>query len=303
MARSNTVARCTFAIMALALAVLALSAPGCRRKPEVKELPRLPIHAPNRAVRPDPLIRGRAIFFGTEYSATGLSCSSCHAVSASPEKQQLFIAHSAYGAVARGAWWITTPAELSAKRGEAATLADAANKCVSAPYMGGKKLIEGDDAKALEAFYQKISDPSAKDGAPFIQTPPQALPPKGLKPNPANGKRIYDDSCSHCHGAVKGIVDLKDANTWLNEVQVMAKVRHLPNWEDGNKHATYASNNRSAMRLAQVFGLLPAFAQEPGAGAAPPAAPAPPAGGTARETPASSRSSPRTPCRISPATS
>jgi mono/diheme cytochrome c family protein len=94
-----------------------------------------------------------------------------------------------------------------------------------------------------------------------------------------NGKRIYDESCSHCHGVVEGIVDLKDANTWLGEVQVMAKLRKLPNWEDANKGAKYASSAWNAMRLAQAFGLRPAFAQDPGAGSAPPAAGAPPEGG------------------------
>lgn len=278
MARSNTAARFALAFFVLALVALALCAPGCKPKPQVKEAPRPPIHAPDRAVVQDPVTRGKLIFAGTEYSGTGLTCANCHAVSASAAQGRIYIAHSAFGAVARGAWWITTQAEFDAKKGQAATLADAANKCVSAPYYGGKKLIAGDDAKALEAFYQSISDPSAKDSAPFIQTPPKALPPAGLKPNKENGKRIFDTGCSHCHGAINGIVDLKDANTWLNEVQVMAKVRKLPDWEKGNKNAKYARSTWSALRLAQAFGLAPALAQEPGAGAAPPAAKAPPAG-------------------------
>lgn len=264
MTSSNTLARCAWLFFALAFCVIALGAPGCKKR-QVKEPPRPPIHAPDRPVQQDPVNRGKMIFSGTEYSATGLSCANCHAVSANPAR--IFIAHSASGTLARGAWWIMTQAELDAKQGEAATFAEAANKCVSAPYMGGQKLIAGDDAKALEAFYQSISDPAAKDSAPFIQTPPKALPPKGLKPDPANGKRIYEASCSRCHGAIKGIVDLQDANTWLNEVQVMAKVRHLPNWEDGNKDAKYASYPGRLMRLAQACGLRLAFAQAPGAGA------------------------------------
>jgi mono/diheme cytochrome c family protein len=280
MLRSNTGIRFTLTFFALALLALALVAPGCKRKAEVKEPPRPPIHAPDRAVVQDPLSRGKMIFSGAEFSATGLSCANCHAASASAEQGRIFIAHSAYGAVARGAWWITTQAEFDAKLGQAATLVDAANKCVSAPYMGGKKLIQGDDAKALEAFYQSISDPAAKDSAPLIQTPPKALPPKGLKPDKANGKRVYEESCSHCHGMVKGIVDLTDANTWLNEVQVMAKLRHLPDWEKSNKDAKYAYHAWPYMRLAQTFGLTPAFAQAPGAGGKPPAGAAPPAAGT-----------------------
>jgi hypothetical protein len=276
MARFNTSAHLALIVLALALCAMALCVPGCKPKPQVKEPPRPPLHAPNRPVLRDPVTRGQIIFSGKEFSATGLSCANCHAASANPER--IFIAHSAYGAAARGAWWITTQAEFDAKLGQAATLVDAANKCVSAPYMGGKKLIEGDDAKALEAFYQSISDPSAKDSAPFIQTPPTALPAKGLKPNSLNGQRIYDNSCSHCHGAIEGIVDLKDANTWLNEVQVMAKVRKLPDWETANKDATYAYQAWPRLQLAQVFGLRAAFAQDPGAGA-PPAATAPPAAG------------------------
>jgi hypothetical protein len=64
--------------------------------------------------------RGRAIFVGTEYSSTGLSCAHCHALMPQDEQNRIFIAHSAYGAAQRGAWWVKAR-QLHAGRGDAVT--------------------------------------------------------------------------------------------------------------------------------------------------------------------------------------
>jgi cytochrome c len=267
-----------FIFLLVGLGLLAMYAPGCKPK-QVKAPGRPPIKAPDRPVVQDPIQRGKIIFAGTEYSGTGLTCVHCHAVSASMDIDRLYIAHSAYGAAARGAWWIMDQAQFDAKQGAAATLADAANKCISAPYMQGKQPLNPEDAKAIEAFYASISDPAAKDSAPFIHAAPTALPPAGLKPDKVNGKRIFDKGCCACHGLINGVPDLHGAKDWLNTVQVMAKVRALPDWEAGNKDAKYALNNWPFMRLARALGLTPAFAQEPGAGTQPPAEGNPPAAG------------------------
>lgn len=266
-----------FALMALCLGLAAVATPGCKPK-TAKEPPRPPIKAPDRAVVQDPVQRGKMIFAGTEYSSTGLTCIHCHSVSAAMEADRLFIAHSAYGAQARGAWWIMDQAQFDAKQGEAATLAEAANKCISAPYMQGQQPLSAEDAKALEAFYASIADPAARDSAPFIHAKPPALPPAGLKPDKVNGKRIFDNGCSACHGVIKDIPDLRTVKSGLNTVQLMAKLRGRPDWETANAEAVYTMRHWPFMRLARAFGLAPAYAQEPGAGA-PPAAAAPPATG------------------------
>jgi cytochrome c5 len=187
-----------------------------------------------------PVDRGRAIYFGTDYSSTGLTCAHCHAVSPDDEQGRIFIAHSGYGAARRGAWKITTQAQLDAGQGFAKTVVDAANVCVKAPYMDhGDKLIEGSDADALTAFLDSI----AQDDKPFIIARAKELPPPGLTPNMANGERIFEQSCSHCHDAgIEGLPDLDDAHTWLNPVQIMAKVRKLtPRWYEDYKNMDYAN--------------------------------------------------------------
>ena len=253
------------------LCATALAA-GCKPKEQKPPPPLPPTHAPtDRAVLEDPVAKGRLIFGGTTYSATGLACANCHAAAPESDARQLYIAHSAYGMTSRGAWWITTQAQLDAKQGAAATLADAANKCVSAPYMSGTRMIEGDDAKALEAFLSFIAKPEAKDAKPFIIKQATALPPKGLKPNLENGKRIYEMSCTHCHGVIKGIDELKGAKDWLNEVQLMAKVRKLGDWFNDNKKAKYAYDAHRGAHVAQWLGLAPALAAEPAPGGGAPA--------------------------------
>lgn len=270
-----------FSMFITLLCATALSA-GCKPKEQKPPVHLPPTHAPtDHAVVEDPVAKGRLIFGGTTYSATGLTCAHCHAAAPESDARQLYIAHSAYGLTSRGAWWITTQAQLDAKQGAAATLAGAANKCVSAPYMSGTRMIEGDDAKALEAFLSFIAKPEGKDAKPFIIKQATALPPKGLKPNLENGKRIYEMSCSHCHGVVKGIADLKGAKDWLNEVQVMAKLRKLGDWFNDNKNAKYAYTPYRGAHLAQWLGLAPALAAEPapGEGAPPEAGAQPPAEG------------------------
>lgn len=216
----------------------------------------------------DPVARGQAIYAGTEYSNTGLSCAHCHAASAAEAEGRIFIAHSGYGAATRGAWKITSQAQLDAKKGFAATLVDAANACVGAPYMNHKeKLIEGADAAALTAYLESISDPAAKDGQAFIIARAKSLPVSGLKPDKAHGQQIYEQSCKHCHDAgIKGLEELEGAKDWLNPVQVMAKVRKLDGWYDNNKDAKYASlNHGRGSQLAALYralGVNSALAEE-----------------------------------------
>ncbi len=277
MSRSNYSNYLVLAMLALAVGLSALCAPGCKPK-AAKEPPRPSIKAPDRAVLQDPVQKGKMIFAGTEYSTTGLTCVHCHSVSAAMDIDRLYIAHSAYGAAARGAWWIKDQAQFDAKQGEALTLADAANKCISAPYMRGKQPLSPEDAEAVEAFFQSIADPAAKDSAPFIHAAPTAPLTAGLKPDKVNGKRIFEKSCSACHGAVNGVPDMQALKAELNPMQFMAKLRRLPDWEEANKDAKYVMHHWPFMRVAQAFGLTPAYAQEPGSGE-PPAAEAPPAAG------------------------
>lgn len=218
----------------------------------------------------DPVERGKAIYTGTDYSNTGLTCAHCHAASAAEEEGRIFIAHSGYGAATRGAWKITSQEQLDAKKGFAATLVEAANACVGAPYMNHKeKLIEGEDAAALLAYLESISDPAAKDGAAFIIAKAKALPAGGLTPDKENGKRIYEQSCEHCHDAgIEGLEELHGAKDWLNPVQVMAKVRKLDGWYENYETAKYAQGPRrpaAETRFAGLYralGLSTALAEE-----------------------------------------
>lgn len=225
-------------IMLVALIALALVVAGCPKGQqggnangdETAGVPATP--PPEEEAPPDagsPVDRGREIYVGTDYSNTGLTCANCHALSPDDEKNRIFIAHSGYGAARRGAWKITSQKQLDAGQGFAKTVIDAANVCVKAPYMDhGEKLIEGDDAVALNAFLDSI----AQDDKPFIIAKAKALPPPGMTPDMENGKRIFEESCEHCHDSgIKGLPELDDAYTWLNPLQVMAKVRKLtPDW-------------------------------------------------------------------------
>lgn len=184
--------------------------------------------------------RGKEIFEGYDYSNTSLSCADCHAASKAQEQDKIFIAHSAYGAARRGAWKITKEEQLAINRGFAPDVIAAANVCVKASYMNhGDEPIEGDDAEALNAYLESI----AVDDEPFIIAKATSLPQAGLTPDLENGKRIFEMSCAKCHDAGKeGIIDLDDANEWLNEVQLMAKIRKLRgDWYADYEGMTYAS--------------------------------------------------------------
>lgn len=234
-------------IMLVALIALALVVAGCPKGQQAgngtgDQTAAVPATPPSEEAPPggagSPVDRGREIYTGTDYSNTGLTCANCHALSPDDEKDRIFIAHSGYGAARRGAWKITTQAQLDAGQGFAKTVVDAANVCVKAPYMDhGDKLIEGDDAVALTAFLDSI----AQDDKPFIIARAKALPPPGMTPDMENGKRIFEESCEHCHDSgIKGLPDLDDAYTWLNPVQVMAKIRKLtPNWYNDYQNTDY----------------------------------------------------------------
>ncbi|MCC7477975.1 c-type cytochrome [bacterium] len=212
----------------------------------------------------DLVARGDAIYHGTDYSSTGLTCAHCHAVSPEQEAETKFIAHTGYGAATRGAWKITTQEQLDARSGYAKTLADAANACISAPYMNHPEKLTADDAKAIEAYLQSISKPDAWDSAAFKIARTKDLPAPGLKPDKENGKRIYEQSCEKCHDAgLQGLEELHGAKDWLSPLQIMAKIRKVDNWYEGYEGKSYAAAADS--KLLSFLGSLagsPAMAQE-----------------------------------------
>ena len=193
----------------------------------------------------------------------------------------VFAAHSAYGMSGRGAWWVMTPEQLTAKKGEAATLSDAANRCIAAPYMANAgKPLSPEDAEALTVYLTSIYDAQAKDSAPFLIAKALSVPPGGLTPDKTNGQRIYDTSCSQCHGVVDTVPRLEEKKFELNVVQIMAKVRGLADWETTYKTANYSVGQEpSGGPVTWLLYGMRAYAQE---GAPPEAAPPaanPPAGG------------------------
>ncbi len=215
--------------------------------------------------------RGDAIYHGTDYSATGLTCAHCHASSPEQEAEQKFIAHTGYGAATRGAWKITKQEELDAKSGYAKTLADAANACINAPYMNHSEKLSAEDAQAMEAYLKSISKADAWDSAAFKIARGTALPAAGLKPDKANGKRLYEMSCEKCHDAgIKGLEELHGAKDWLNPVQIMAKIRKLDNWYDGYENQKYAAaDDARLLAFLRGLGVSTASAQENPCGANP----------------------------------
>jgi len=245
----------------------------------------LPVAPPPSAAPPAPVdtAQGEAIFTGTDYSKTGLTCATCHSAAKADEVDHLFVAHSAYGMSGRGAWWIMTPEELAAKKGEAATLGDAANRCIAAGYMASAdKPLSPADAEALKAYLAKIYDAQAKDTAPFLIAKALSVPPGGLTADKTNGQRIYDNSCSHCHGVVDGVPRLEEKKFELNVVQIMAKVRGLADWETGYKTANYAVGHEPAGgHVAWLLRGMRAYAQQGAPPEATPPAANPPAGGGA----------------------
>jgi mono/diheme cytochrome c family protein len=243
----------------------------------------LPVAPPPSAAPPAPVdtARGEAIFTGTDYSKTGLTCAHCHSASKNDEVDHIFAAHSAYGMSGRGAWWVMTPEQLTAKKGEAATLSDAANRCIAAPYMANAgKPLSPEDAEALTVYLTSIYDAQAKDSAPFLIAKALSVPPGGLTPDKTNGQRIYDTSCSQCHGVVDTVPRLEEKKFELNVVQIMAKVRGLADWETTYKTANYSVGQEpSGGPVTWLLYGMRAYAQE---GAPPEAAPPaanPPAGG------------------------
>ncbi|MCB1216256.1 c-type cytochrome [bacterium] len=210
--------------------------------------------------------RGREIYYGTEYSNTGLTCAHCHAGSPDEEQGARLIAHTGYGAVPRGSWKHTSQAELDAKMGKAATILDAANFCVGAPYMAHKEmLIEGEDGAALTAFMVSIADPTAWDAQPFLLDLNRSMPVAGLTPNMENGERIYEHSCEKCHDAgIDGLEDLHGLGDWMNPMQLMAKIRKQKNWYDEYENASYAAlpSHDLDRAVAWMLGIDTAWAQD-----------------------------------------
>jgi len=213
----------------------------------------------------DPVGRGNEIYFGTDYSNTGLTCAHCHAPSAADDANRIYIAHSCYGAVPRGAWKITSQEQLVAGKGNVATIVDAANICVKAAYMAhGEQLIEGDDAESLNAYLASIADPMAPDAKAFVIETSRSVPAAGLSPDVAHGQEIYSQSCSHCHGAgIEGMPELTGASEWLNPLQVMAKIRKVKgDWFNDYADQEYASAPAWQERLLALMAVAIAHAQE-----------------------------------------
>lgn len=216
-------------------------------------------------VKVDLASRGREIYFGTEYSNTGLSCAHCHAASPADEANGKLIAHTGYGAAARGSWKHTDQAQLDAKAGKAGSLLEAANFCVSAPYMNSKDhQISGQDGEALETYMASIADASAWDAAPFVIEVSRSMPAAGLTPDMENGKRIYENTCERCHDGIEGIEELHGLGEWMNPMQLMGKIRKMPDWFDTYESATYASlsSHNTDRVVAWMLGSTAAYAQE-----------------------------------------
>lgn len=265
-------------LLLLALAVLGLAGcPASKKAADANSTSGTDTAAQQKAATPPPpteaalgeaelVARGNELFHGTEYSNTGLTCANCHADAAAAETDRKYIAHTGYGAATRGAWKITTQEQLDAKKGYAATLADAANACIGAPYMNHKdKLLMPEDARAMEAYLKSISDASAWDAAAFIIKRTDKLPVAGLKADKANGQQIFEHSCKHCHdGSIKGLDKLDGAKDWLKPIQVMAKIRKLNNWYDGYEGKSYSSlNDMRLLALLDSLGVRSASAEEP----------------------------------------
>ena len=198
--------------------------------------------APVKTADADPIQRGYEIFHTTEYSNTSLACVNCHADSERSGTERVFIASSGHGAFSRGAWKITSQAQLEAGAGHADTLIDAANICVVAPYLNhAEQLIEGSDAESLLAYLESIA---TADEAFVIERPKQ-MPVGGLLNDDVNGYQIYHNSCRNCHDAdLKDVPELVGVSDWLNALQLMAKIRKIGDdyygdWE-GMDYSDYA---------------------------------------------------------------
>ncbi len=214
----------------------------------------------------DPVARGKEIYFGTDYSNTGLSCAHCHAASPEDEANGKLIAHTGYGAVSRGSWKNTDQAMLDAGEGRATSVVDAANKCVGAPYMAHKEqLIEGSDADALAAYMDSIADESAWDAAAFVIEVQRSMPVAGLTPDMENGERIYENTCERCHDAgIEGIEELHGLGEWMTPMQLMGKIRKMPDWYNAYEGVEYASLSSHSLdrAVAWMLGSTVAHAQE-----------------------------------------
>lgn len=214
----------------------------------------------------DPVERGREIYYGTDYSNTGLTCAHCHAASPEEEANGKLIAHTGYGAMPRGSWKHTSQEMLDAGEGRAATIVDAANACVKAAYMDhGEQLIEGTDGEALTAFMESIADETAWDAEPFVIEVNRSMPVGGLTPDMENGERIYENTCEGCHEAgIDGLVDLHGLGEWMNTMQLMAKIRKLDDWYGAYENAEYATlpSHNLDRAVAWMLGSTVAHAQE-----------------------------------------
>jgi mono/diheme cytochrome c family protein len=169
------------------------------------------------------------VYFGTDYSGTGLTCAHCHASAPHDADMRLYIAHTAYGAAVRGAWWVRDAEQLKTGQGDAPTLSAAAQRCIDATYMNVKpRPLSPADSAALEAYLHHIANDAAPDSKPFVRALARAVPSAALRPDKGNGKGIYLNSCTLCHGVgLAGIPQLNKLKTRLTPQQVMAKVRGL----------------------------------------------------------------------------
>ena len=214
----------------------------------------------------DLVARGKEIYFGTDYSNTGLTCSHCHAASPEHESKGKLIAHTGYGAVSRGSWKHTDQAQLDAAQGKADSVLAAANFCVSAAYMDHKEqLIEGTDGEALVAYMESIADKNAWDAAPFVIEVQRSMPVAGLTPDMENGHDIYEHSCEVCHEAkIEGMPDIHGLGEWMNEMQLMAKIRKMPDWYGAYEDAEYTAMKSHDLdrAVAWMLGSGVAHAQE-----------------------------------------
>lgn len=210
----------------------------------------------------DPVERGRQIFHGTDYSRTGMSCNMCHATSPGQLADTIFIASTAFGAAPRGAWKISSEQQLAAGQGNAPTLADAANVCITAPYMNNDGKLSDADREAVIAYFESIAVPDAPDAGPFILATSRSLPESGLVPDYENGGRIYEMSCERCHDSGLSIPSLHGASDWLTPIQVMAKVRKIEgDWYNDFEGQSYAAASPVARRMA-LLGISTAHAAE-----------------------------------------
>lgn len=214
----------------------------------------------------DPRARGEQLFTQPILSTTGLSCADCHSLEPKPAPGRIYIAHSLHDVALRRAWWVPDAAAQQAFSGGAASLEDAIVHCVTAPYLNYRAVIDQHELATLSLYLRSQLDPSSTGGKPRVTQQSWPLPKPGLKPDLANGARIYREACLNCHGKYEGIEKLEGAKDWLTPLQIMAKLRKAPgDWYNDNKGKTYARAHRPlTARLLALAGIESAAAQDGG---------------------------------------